>query len=385
MHELGLDLDEKRAARMSADERAMLIAQLQRARAPLPVDEPPTAAQAERAAAPAPPPSPEPPAPTSVPATVESAGVAAATPAPAQAARGAVPYEATPEGKRDEWDAAAAEGRLRAWAGVDVADPPETAWEKYARGFAWVDSATANTFGAYKEPHHDVEDGELVLSRAGLAAAAGRVDALDVGDGGKDKVRAHLEEHYHALDLKAPWEPDAVEKAVAAASIIPPPPMSIVPVPPPVDPATAPDMGPLPTAPPEDVELQTDLSTLLAGRDKRESHGLLDNFIERIRKLFRRGQANAAVEVTPPALPPPTAEVLPPPVIEHRSLPVVEAPSPSPPPAAPIVRAARRALPIVVAPVKRKEVPVTQPAPPPKASPPWSRTAPRTWPASSAT
>ena len=129
--------------------------------------------------------------------------------------RAAVPYKATPEGGPAEWDGAAAVGRLRVWAGVDAESPTAAAWEKYRQGFAWYDADKPDQLGSFKLPHHDIADGKLVLSRAGMLAAGaslqGARGGVDIPDADRDAVKAHLTEHYHALDLKAPWEDERRE------------------------------------------------------------------------------------------------------------------------------------------------------------------------------
>ena len=68
-----------------------------------------------------------------------------------------------------DWDGSAARGRLRAWA----TSGEETDFSKYALGFGFYEESEEDTFGAYKLPHHDVEDGKLVTSRRGVFAAMG--------------------------------------------------------------------------------------------------------------------------------------------------------------------------------------------------------------------
>lgn len=116
---------------------------------------------------------------------------------PDMSERGAVPYSPTKPVESTTWDAGAAERRLRAWAGDSAA--------KLARGYAYWDGEKV-----YKLPHHDVQGGELVVSRKGVIAAGNamqgsrggvRLPAVDRG-----AVRSHLEKHYHQFEMTAPWE-----------------------------------------------------------------------------------------------------------------------------------------------------------------------------------
>lgn len=97
-----------------------------------------------------------------------------------------------------------------AWAVPTLADFTTKTWEDLsvsershiAGHFAWKGG---DTFEDLSLPHHRASDGAIVLR--GVTAAAGRVGTTAGID--KAAVRAHLEAHYHAFDLKAPWEADA--------------------------------------------------------------------------------------------------------------------------------------------------------------------------------
>jgi len=102
------------------------------------------------------------------------------------------------------WDADAAVGRLRAWAGVDGEEPDADAWNDYAEGFAIVRGPRDN-LTSYILPHHDVRDGELVTVPAGVSAAIGalhgaRAGGVDVPADVRDAALSHLEKH------RAAWE-----------------------------------------------------------------------------------------------------------------------------------------------------------------------------------
>ncbi|MBU6430684.1 MAG: hypothetical protein KGR26_16820, partial [Cyanobacteria bacterium REEB65] len=107
------------------------------------------------------------------------------------------------------WDGDAAVDRLRKWAGVDADEPKAEAWQKYEKGFAWVDSSAKDNLGSYKLPHHDVKDGELVVNFKGVAAAmaalnGARGSGMDLSDADKSAVHAHLASHYKQFDQPVP-------------------------------------------------------------------------------------------------------------------------------------------------------------------------------------
>jgi phage I-like protein len=104
----------------------------------------------------------------------------------------AVPYQRHPviDGA---WDADAAVARMRKWAGVDSDDPPASAWHKYAEGFAKV-TGEGNKLGDFHYPHHDVRDGKLVTSKAGVAAAIAAMHGARSGQTETEGLE-HLEKH----------------------------------------------------------------------------------------------------------------------------------------------------------------------------------------------
>lgn len=96
-----------------------------------------------------------------------------------------------------DWDGSAAEAALRKWAGGPDAESID--WAKYARGFAWHDAAAPKSFGSYKLPFMDVEDGKLVPNQRGissaLAALNGARGGVDIPEAGKAEARKVLESH----------------------------------------------------------------------------------------------------------------------------------------------------------------------------------------------
>lgn len=104
-----------------------------------------------------------------------------------------------------EWDADAAERRVRSWA--EAQDGPN---EKYRGAFLWYDADAKSNFTAYKLPIADVVGGRLrVVPRAVFAAAAvvdGSRGGVDLPGKDRERVRSHLAKYYAKLDESPPWE-----------------------------------------------------------------------------------------------------------------------------------------------------------------------------------
>lgn len=138
---------------------------------------------------------------TNLPATRDMEPLVAAT---------AVPFEAGPV-ISGAWDGDAAEGRLRRWASSDGSGDKNTIdWGKYAKGFGYFD-APGSHLGNYHLPHHDVQNGRLVVSRRGVEAAAAAVQGsrgASTPAADLDAVKNHLAKHYREWNATAPWETD---------------------------------------------------------------------------------------------------------------------------------------------------------------------------------
>ncbi|MCG7284560.1 hypothetical protein MHY85_01070 [Cellulomonas sp. ACRRI] len=104
-----------------------------------------------------------------------------------------------------EWDGAAAEKRVRAWAGAQ--DEPN---EKYRDAHVWYDADAKQNFTAYKLLIADVVGGELVAVPRGVFAAAavmqGSRGGVDLPAKDVDRVKSHLAKYYAKLDDTPPWE-----------------------------------------------------------------------------------------------------------------------------------------------------------------------------------
>jgi hypothetical protein len=115
-------------------------------------------------------------------------------------------FQDLPLADRDrEWDGAAAEKRIRAWAGAE--DEPNA---KYRDAHVWYDADAKGNFTAYKLLIADVVGGKLVAVPRGVFAAAavmqGSRGGVDLPAKDVDRVRSHLAKYYAKLDDTPPWE-----------------------------------------------------------------------------------------------------------------------------------------------------------------------------------
>jgi hypothetical protein len=117
-------------------------------------------------------------------------------------------YQDLPVADRDhDWDGAAAEKRVRDWAGAE--DEPN---EKYRSAHVWYDGDKKDNFTAYKLLICDVVDGKLKVVPRGLMAAGnvmqGGRGGVDLPEGDVDRVKSHLAKYYGKIGETAPWEDD---------------------------------------------------------------------------------------------------------------------------------------------------------------------------------
>ncbi|MCC2336104.1 hypothetical protein [Cellulomonas wangsupingiae] len=115
-------------------------------------------------------------------------------------------FQDLPLADRDrEWDGAAAEKRVRAWA--DAQDEPN---ERYRDAHVWYDADKKENFTAYKLLIADVVDDRLVAVPRGVFAAAavmqGSRGGVDLPAKDRDRVRSHLAKYYARLDETPPWD-----------------------------------------------------------------------------------------------------------------------------------------------------------------------------------
>ena len=117
-------------------------------------------------------------------------------------------FQDLPLADRDrEWDATAAEKRVRKWA--DAEDEPDA---KYRDAHVWYDSDKKDNFGAYKLLIADIVNGTLTAVPRGVMAAAavmqGSRGGVDLPKDDIDRVKSHLAKYYKKMDETAPWDRD---------------------------------------------------------------------------------------------------------------------------------------------------------------------------------
>jgi hypothetical protein len=115
-------------------------------------------------------------------------------------------FQDLPLADRDrEWDGAAAEKRVRAWAGAQ--DEPN---QKYRDAHVWYDADAKQNFTAYKLLIADVVGGKLVAVPRGVFAAAavmqGSRGGIELPEKDVDRVKSHLAKYYAKLDDTPPWQ-----------------------------------------------------------------------------------------------------------------------------------------------------------------------------------
>jgi len=120
---------------------------------------------------------------------------------------GVVPFEETQRAPEEmDWDADAAEARIRRWAGGPEKENVD--WARYRRAFAWYDSRDPENFGSYKLPHHDIVNGRLSVVWRGVAAAMqvllGARGGVDIPEADRRGVYNHLARHYRQFGREPP-------------------------------------------------------------------------------------------------------------------------------------------------------------------------------------
>ncbi len=104
-----------------------------------------------------------------------------------------------------EWDGAAAEKRVRKWAGAE--DEPNA---KYRDAHVWYDAENKDNFTAYKLLIGDVISGRLVAVPRGIMAAGnvmqGSRGGVDLPHDDVGRVKSHLAKYYKKMGDDAPWE-----------------------------------------------------------------------------------------------------------------------------------------------------------------------------------
>jgi hypothetical protein len=115
-------------------------------------------------------------------------------------------FQDYPLADRDRaWDGAAAEKRIRKWAGAE--DEPNA---KYRDAHVWYDSSERDNFTAYKLLIADVVNGQPRAVPHGVMAAGnimqGARGGIDLPAQDVDRVKSHLAKYYKKMGEDAPWE-----------------------------------------------------------------------------------------------------------------------------------------------------------------------------------
>ena len=144
----------------------------------------------------------------------------AATMVAMRAAKAAVPAVDMPVDVASQWDGTAAEQAVRVWASSDGSGDPATIdWAKYRQAFLWVDEANPELLGSYKLGVATVQDGELVLVAAGVAAAAaalgGARGGVDIPEADRAGVMAQLDKYRQMVADARAAEDDQMQQEAA--------------------------------------------------------------------------------------------------------------------------------------------------------------------------
>lgn len=111
-----------------------------------------------------------------------------------------------PTDPKSAWDANAAIGRVRRWAGGP--DKDKVDWNKYKKAFVWFDAADKQNFGAYKLPFADVIGGTLKATWGGvsnaMAAVQGARGGVAIPETDRKKAYNFLVSYYKKFDKEPP-------------------------------------------------------------------------------------------------------------------------------------------------------------------------------------
>lgn len=211
--------------------------------------------------------------------------------------KAATTFDDLPLADRDrEWDASAAERRVRAWAGGE-----EVNWDKYRRAFMWYDSDDPELFGNYKLGFADVIDGKLTaIPRAIFAIAAvlkGGRGGVDIPDADRGKVITHVNKYYDKMDMESPLKGEDIEMEVKEGRVLSK--NSLEKVQAALDALQAlvesveKEPEPDKSTPPSDADKQAaemesimdGIKAELSGFDARKSEARIDEFLERLKEV----------------------------------------------------------------------------------------------------
>lgn len=135
-----------------------------------------------------------------------------------------VPYQDLPLASEDRaWDRAAAEARVRRWAGGE-ASLDDMDWPRYRKAYLWFDAENAQAVSGYKLQIGDILDGDLVAVPRGLFAVAvvlqGGRGGADIPADEQDRIETQVSRYYRRMDRVAPWDQDAAPVREALEPIL---------------------------------------------------------------------------------------------------------------------------------------------------------------------
>jgi hypothetical protein len=116
-----------------------------------------------------------------------------------------VPFQDFPlADKKRRWNSAAAERRVRRWAGAT--EEPNA---KYRKAHVWYDADQKENFTAYKLLIADVVDGQLRVVPRAVMSAAGVLDGarggVDIPAADGKKAKNHVAKYYAKWGDEPPW------------------------------------------------------------------------------------------------------------------------------------------------------------------------------------
>ena len=135
-------------------------------------------------------------------------------------AKAVVAFQDLPKAPQNRaWDGAAAEGRVRSWAGGPEKDNVDFA--KYRKAFVYFDPDDTENFSGYKLGIADVIDGSLHVVFRGVVAAFGALrgarGGVNIPDADKRKAMAHVLRYYDKFDVDRPEDTEVKTESVDVA------------------------------------------------------------------------------------------------------------------------------------------------------------------------
>jgi uracil-DNA glycosylase family 4 len=135
---------------------------------------------------------------------------------PVDILKGVTPFRDLPLADRElSWDGTQADKNIRAWAGGD--DKEKIDWNKYSKGFLWVNDENKESFGGYKFPIADVIDGTLTVVPRGIFAAAavlngarlsGGTAQINVPSEDIQGMKNHIDRYY--AKMRSAWDDEGL-------------------------------------------------------------------------------------------------------------------------------------------------------------------------------